>query len=121
MSTPKIYLIEDDDVIAKTTQWRLERLGYELCGKSATGEEAIADIEKNLPDLILIDISLSGSMDGIEVGHTVKKRFNIPFLYLTAHEDADTIARAKATTPSGYIIKPFDDRNLKVAIEMALK
>lgn len=121
MPAPKIYLIEDDEIIVKTTKWRLEKLGYELCGQASTGEEGILGIEKALPDLILIDIGLGGSMDGIAVGRTVKQRYTIPFIYLTAQADPETLARAKATQPSGYIVKPFEDRNLKVAIEIALR
>ncbi|RPJ52894.1 MAG: response regulator, partial [Methanobacteriota archaeon] len=77
--------------------------------------------EQVLPDLILIDIGLKGSLDGIDVGRVVKKRFNIPFIYLTGQADPATLAKAKGTSPSGYVVKPFEDKNLKVAIEIALR
>ncbi len=121
MSGEKILLVEDDDVIAKVADWRLKNLGYEVCGRATTGAEAMELVVNNRPDLVLMDINIRGDVDGIETARMIKNGFNIPVVYVTSHSDGPTLERAKATNPDGFIVKPFEDNDLRVAIELALK
>ena len=121
MSKGTILLVEDDDIIAKVADWRLKNLGYDICGRASTGAEAMELVVKHKPDLVLMDINIQGDVDGIETAQMIKKGFSIPVIYVTSHSDGPTLERAKATHPDGFIIKPFDDNDLRVAIELALK
>jgi CheY-like chemotaxis protein len=121
MSGEKILLVEDDDVIAKVADWRLKNLGYAVCGRATTGAEAMELVVNAKPDLVLMDINIRGDIDGIETAKMIKKGFNIPVVYVTSHSDGPTLERAKATRPDGFIVKPFDDNDLRVAIELALQ
>lgn len=121
MPNPQILLVEDDRVIVKIAEWRLSKLGYDLCGKAETGEEALELVVNRRPDLVLMDINLKGNMDGIECAKKIRKDFNIPVIFVTSHSDGDTLRRAKEIHPDGFIRKPFEDEDLRVAIELALK
>lgn len=121
MSGEKILLVEDDDVIAKVADWRLNNLGYSVCGRATSGAEAMELVVNTKPDLVLMDINIKGEIDGIETAGMIKKGFNIPVVYVTSHSDGPTLERAKATRPDGFIVKPFEDNDLRVAIELALK
>lgn len=116
----KILVVEDEKIIAKDIESTLKRIGHESAGSVAKGEEAIAAAEKIHPDLILMDITLKGEMDGIEAAGIINKKFNIPVIYITAHQDEDTIEKTKDTNPYGYITKPLDDRDLSTAINSAV-
>jgi CheY-like chemotaxis protein len=116
-----VLLVEDDNIIAKVAEWRLKNLGYSLCGRATTGAEAMELVVKNKPDIVLMDINIKGDIDGIETARMIKKGFNIPVVYVTSHSDGPTLERAKSTNPDGYIMKPFEDNDLRVAIELALK
>ena len=121
MSNEKILLVEDDDIIAKVADWRLKNLGYVVCGRATTGAEAMELLVNKKPDLVLMDINIRGDIDGIETATMIKKGFNIPVVYVTSHSDGATLERARASKPDGFIVKPFDDEDLRVAIELALK
>jgi CheY-like chemotaxis protein len=121
MASAKVFLIEDDDIIARTTEWRLSRLGYTFCGRASEGRDALAQVQTSDPDLVLIDINLRGEPDGIAVAEHIRAQSAVPFIFLTALSDEETLARAKATGPRGYLVKPFQDHNLRAAIEMALR
>jgi PAS domain S-box-containing protein len=99
---------------------RLERLGYGIAGIAVRGEEAVEMALRLDPLLILMDIQLRGEMDGIQAIEAIRGRRDIPFIYLTAHSDPATLRRAKATRPSGIILKPFEERELETQIELAL-
>jgi CheY-like chemotaxis protein len=116
-----VLLVEDDDIIAKVAEWRLKNLGYALCGRAKTGAEAMELVVRNKPDIVLMDINIRGDIDGIETARMIKKGFNIPVVYVTSHSDGPTLERAKSTNPDGFIVKPFEDKDLRVAIELALK
>ena len=116
----KIMIVEDERIIAEDLRNTLQSLGYTVMKIVATGEEAINILKKSKPDLILVDIVLTGQIDGIEMAEYMKSRYDIPIVYLTAHADKDIVARAKATEPYGYIIKPFEERELQTTIEIAL-
>jgi len=115
-----ILIVEDERIVAEDIRMNLHSLGYNILGVVSSGEDAIEKVEKNNPDLVLMDINLKGIMDGIEAADQIRSRFDIPVVYLTAYADEKTIERAKITEPFGYIIKPFDDKGLHVNIEMAI-
>jgi PAS domain S-box-containing protein len=116
----RILIAEDELLVAEDLRERLEQMGYEVCEVLDTAEEAILAIEKLQPDLALLDIHLRGELDGIAVAGHVRKRCQTPVIFLTAHADQATIERAGITEPLGYVLKPFDGRELHAAIEMAL-
>ncbi len=120
MAKARIIVVEDEGIVAMDIENRLNNLGYSVVGIASSGEEAIAKAEKTHPDLILMDIKIKGPMDGIGTSEKIRERFNIPVVYLTAYADGDTVRRAKVTKPFGYLIKPFDDRELHSTIEIAL-
>ncbi len=120
MSTVKILVVEDESIVAHDLKNSVESLGYEVPAIAASGEEAVQKALELSPDLVLMDIMLKGEMDGIEAVARIRQKIDLPVIYLTAYADEDTLGRAKATTPFGYIIKPFDERGLQVGIEVAL-
>lgn len=117
----KILIVEDEMIISMEIRETLERLGYEVSGQVISGEEAIKKTEETTPDLILMDIRLQGKIDGIEAARVIKRRYDIPIIFLTAHSDRTTLERAISISPSGYLIKPFKDRELYSNIEMNLR
>jgi DNA-binding LytR/AlgR family response regulator len=116
----KILIVEDEILVATDIEESLESLGYEVQNSVATGLDAIAEVEKSLPDLILMDINLKGDMTGIEAAKAISSNHNVPIIYLTANADISTINQAKVALPYGYIIKPFTDKDLQTNIEIAL-
>lgn len=116
----KVLVIEDENITALEIQNKLENWGYEVVGTAGSGEDAIKIANEHDIDLILADIVLRGDMDGIDAVDRISNRYDVPVIYLTAHADNDTFKRAKMTKPSGYVIKPFDDTELKYSIEIAL-
>ena len=120
LSGEKILIVEDDDIIARIEDWRLKNLGYTVCGRAKNGAEAMELVVNKKPDVVLMDINLKGDIDGIETAKMIKKGFNIPVIYVTSHSDGATLVRAKETKPDGFILKPFEDNDLRIAIELAL-
>ena len=119
MSSPiKILIVEDEMIIAANTSLQLTNLGYEVIGIVSRGEEALVQIEENLPDIILLDIQLKGELDGIETAHRMQKNFNIPIIYLTSNVDDANFERAKETKPYAFISKPFKKLDLAHAIDL---
>lgn len=121
MTSLRIFLVEDDNVLARTTEWRIEKLGYEFAGRAASGDEAIRVVAARKPDIILMDINLQGEMDGILTARIIKKDFDIPVIFLTSCMDKETIALAKTAEPRGYLVKPFENKDLMAAIELAVR
>ena len=121
MAKEKILVVEDERIVAKDIVKSLQRLGYKVVASVASGEEAVQKVAESNPDLVLMDIMLKGKMDGIETTEEIHKNFDIPVIYLTAYADEKTLERAKITEPFGYIIKPFDERDLHTTIEIALR
>lgn len=117
----QILLVEDDDIVARVATWRLQKIGYEVCGRATNSADAVKLAMEHHPDLVLMDIKISGTSDGISTAKVLKKTLNVPIIYLTSHTDDETIARAAETQPAGFIAKPFDDKDLKIAIEVALR
>ena len=120
MRPTRILVVEDESIVALDIQDRLESLGYEVPATVASGEKAIEQADLLRPDLVLMDIQLQGRMDGVEAADQIRRRFGLPVIYLTANADHPTVARAKVTEPFGYVIKPFEERELHTTIEVAL-
>lgn len=116
----KILIVEDEAVIAIRLQERLTAMGYHIIGMSYSSEEAMEQARGLRPDLILMDIMIPGKMDGIAVANSVKTELDIPVIFLTAFSEDKIIDRAKQAEPYGYIVKPFQDRELKACVEVAL-
>ncbi|MGA9140820.1 MAG: PAS domain S-box protein [Methanocella sp.] len=116
----RILVVEDEAIVLLDLKNRLNTLGYVIVGSSSYGEDAIKKAEETRPDIVLMDIGLKGKIDGVEAADQIRKLFNIPIIYLTANSDFNTLQRAKVTEPFGYILKPFDERELRTTIEMAL-
>jgi DNA-binding NarL/FixJ family response regulator len=115
-----IMVVEDEAIIAIRLQERLTAMGYHIIGISYSGEEAMAQARRLRPDLILMDIMIPGKMDGIAVAKSVKTELDIPVIFLTAFSEDKIIDRAKQAEPYGYLVKPFQDRELKACVEVAL-
>lgn len=116
----KILIVEDENIIAQDVKRMLKHLGYAVSGITDTGKDAIEKVESEHPDLVLMDIVLKGEMDGIETAEKIKTHFEIPIIYLTAYAEDKTLERAKITEPFGYILKPYEERELYLTIKMAL-
>jgi PAS domain S-box-containing protein len=120
MAETSVWIVEDESIVAMDLKARLLKMGYSVAGISGYAEEAIEEICLNPPDIVLMDIVLKGSMDGIEAAAIIREELEIPVVYLTAYSEDGTISRAKVTEPYGYILKPFMERDLRIAIEIAL-
>ena len=122
MPGKKILIVEDERIVAEDIKMSLHKIGYEVSGIAVTGMEAIRKAEKLKPNLVMMDIILEGEMDGIEAAEIIRSRLDIPVIYLTAYADDTTLERARMTEPFGYILKPFEDREVHSTfiIEMAL-
>ncbi|MEA2083146.1 MAG: response regulator [Thermodesulfobacteriota bacterium] len=120
MGKARILIVEDEGVVAKDIKNTLENLGYHVPGVASSGEEAIKNAMEMHPDLALMDIVLEGDIDGVEAAEKIRGGFDVPIIYLTACTDVKTLQRAKITEPYGYILKPFEERELHTSIEMAL-
>jgi PAS domain S-box-containing protein len=116
----RILIVEDERITAEDLAEILKDLGYQVTAVVSSGAEAIREVERNPPDLVLMDVRIKGEMDGTETARILRERFDVPVIYLTAHADRDTLERAKQSTPLGYIVKPFHEAELHASVEMAL-
>ena len=116
----KILIVEDEQIVAVDIQGHLQRLGYRVVGTVASGEEACQMAAELEPDLVLMDVRIQGAFDGIGAATRIRQSRDVPIVFLTAYTDVDTLDRAKLTQPYGYIVKPFAQRDLEAAIEVAL-
>lgn len=121
MEHGKVLIVEDENIVALDLKRRLSRLGYSVVGMAAHADQAIALIEDYHPDIILMDIHIRGHTDGIDVARLVAEKYQIPVIFLTAYSEDATLARASATKPYGYLLKPFSERELHAAIQVALE
>ncbi len=119
-SSPRVLIVEDEQIVAHDLQIGLTNLGYVVPGTAVSGEEALQLIAHDPPDLVLLDIGLGGGMDGIEVGSRITRDFDIPVVFASAYTDEDTLRRARQAVPSGFIVKPFEVRDIRSTIEMAV-
>jgi signal transduction histidine kinase len=120
MNAIKILIVEDELLIAKNLARKLEKLGYEIVDIASSGNRAIQNAISLHPNLILMDIAIKGDIDGIETAAQIYKQLDLPIIYTTAYADDNTIQRAEETGSYGYLIKPFQDRDLHATIKMAL-
>ena len=120
MSNKKILIVEDESIIAEDIADSLISLGYKVTAIVHSGEEALESAVKERPDLVLMDVNLQGEIDGITTGDRMRSRFQIPVIYLTAYADENTLRRVNSTKPFGYIVKPFEEKNLHTTIQLAL-
>jgi CheY-like chemotaxis protein len=116
----KIMIVENEAVIALRLQQRLTSMGFDVVGVAYSGEEVVETARDLRPDLILTDIMIPGKLDGIQVAEIVKSALDIPVIFLTAYSQDKIIERTKQVEPNGYIVKPFQNREIKAAIEVAL-
>ena len=116
----KILVVEDEWIIANDIKDILVEMGYRVTAIASSGEEAMARVEEDPPDLMLMDIVLKGKMTGIDTAQAIRARRDIPVIFLTAYDNQCMVDQAKEIDNSGYLLKPFKDRELDIAIEMAL-
>ncbi|MDQ1275825.1 MAG: two-component system, response regulator PdtaR [Euryarchaeota archaeon] len=120
MSEGRILIVEDEHIVAMGIKRMLKNMGYTLVGVASSGEDAINKAENTFPDLVLMDIMLRGEINGIEAAKEIKERFDVPIVYLTACSESKIVERAWKTGPSGYVVKPFDEKDLQKSINVAL-
>jgi len=120
MEKPRILIVEDEGLVARDLESMVRNLGYRVVGICSTGEEALLLIKTRRPDLIIMDIVLQGKMDGIKAADEIRRHYNLPIIFLTAHTDEATFQRAKMTNPLAFIHKPIEQKELMTVIEMAL-
>lgn len=116
----QILLVEDEAIVAQDLQESMLRLGYRVAGIASEGAQAVAMARQLQPDLIVMDVGLRGEVDGIQAARMIQESSHIPVIYLTGHGDAATLQRAVTTGPLGYIVKPFQEVELRCAIEVAI-
>ncbi|MBL57915.1 MAG: hypothetical protein CMP61_12085 [Flavobacteriales bacterium] len=121
MANTKVFILEDENIVAKDIEQSLKKLGYEVVGIASSGEKVKEYLSEGiLPDIFLMDIMIKGDMTGIEVAEYVKEHHQLPIIFLTAYADENTLNKAKITEPYGYILKPYKEIDLHTTIEMAL-
>jgi DNA-binding NarL/FixJ family response regulator len=120
MTGIKVLIVEDEPLIAKNIAMYLNNNDYEVSAIAYDPEEALFQLKKHGPDLAILDINLESDKDGIHIAELINRHHFIPFIYLTSYSDKDTIERAKKTNPSGFIVKPFNEKTLYASIEIAL-
>ena len=116
----KILVVDDEAIITMQLEERLTIMGYTVAGMAASGEDAVDKARRIRPDLVLMDIVMPGKMNGIEAGTIITKELDIPVVFVTAYADDAIIEKAKSARPYGYIVKPFNELEIKAAIEVAL-
>ena len=121
MNRAKILVVEDEPEVTETLKLTLKKLGYAVVGCENTGENAIQKAGELHPDLVLMDIELAGKMDGIQAADSIRKKYHIPVIYITAICDTKTLERVGASIPYGFILKPFKEEELHTVIEIALE
>lgn len=120
MSEIKILIVEDEPVIAQNISMYLNNNDFTVSGIAYDFEEALSELQHNPPDAVILDINLNSAQDGIDIASHINKKLRIPFLFLTSYSNKETLQRAKAVEPSGYIVKPFNERTLLASLEIAI-
>lgn len=119
-TAPKVLIVEDELIVSADIAARLERMGYQVVGQADQAEQAVKICLEQQPDLVLMDIRLKGELDGIAAASRIRSYCPVPIVFLTAHADESTLQRAKITEPYGYILKPFEERELRIVVEVSL-
>jgi len=120
MSKLRVLIVEDEQVIDDNIFMYLDNDDFEVSGISYDSEEAKEELENNTPDAAILDVNLTSDEDGIEIAARINRQYQIPFLFLTSYSDKETLKRAKAVNPSGYIVKPFNEKTLLASLEIAI-
>jgi RNA polymerase sigma factor (sigma-70 family) len=120
MSKLRILIVEDEPAIAEHIAAYLDNEDFEVSGIAYDSEDALQQLQTNTPDAIILDINLESEKDGIAIAQIINDTYQIPFLFLTAHSDKHTLNRAKEVNPSGYIVKPFNEKTLLASVEIAI-
>jgi two-component system, cell cycle sensor histidine kinase and response regulator CckA len=120
MTSARVMIVEDDRVVARDIRTQVSRMGHSVVGVTGSGEEAVTLAAAHLPDLVLMDIRLEGEMDGIEAAQQIRSKNRIPVVFLTAFGNEAVMRRASFTEPFGYLLKPYEDQQMRVVIQMAL-
>ena len=120
MKKAKIMIVTDESIVAMEIKNKTLSMGYGVSAVVTSGKEAIKSVKESIPDLILMDVKLKGKMNGVETAEHIHKQFNIPVVYLADYADNETLQKAKITEPFDCILKPFEERELYAAIELAL-
>ena len=120
MNEIKVLIVEDEPVIAKNISMYLDNNDFMVSGIAYDYEEAMKELEHNTPDAVILDINLDSDKDGIDIASYINKELHIPFLFLTSYSNKETLERAKVVEPSGYIVKPFNERTLLASLEIAI-
>lgn len=115
-----VLIVEDEPIIASDIEFTLKKDDYTIVGIAHSSTKAIDLLHRTSPDIVLLDIAIQGDKDGIEIAHLINEKYKVPFVYITSFSDRETLERAKSTLPYGYIVKPFKDRDIISAIEMAV-
>ena len=120
MTEVRVLIVEDEPLIAENIALCLNNSDFIVSGIAYDFEEALTELEHNPPDAVILDINLDGDKDGINIASHINRKFRIPFLFLTSYSNKETLERAKAVEPSGYIVKPFNERTLLASLEIAI-
>jgi CheY-like chemotaxis protein len=120
MPPKRIIIVEDEGIVAMDISKCLSSLGYEIAFIADTGEKILERIETEPADLILMDVELKGAINGLETAKTLKEKYDTPIIFLTAFEDEGTLEKINKLSSDGYLVKPFEDENLKITIERIL-
>jgi DNA-binding NarL/FixJ family response regulator len=120
MSKLRILIVEDEPVIAENISMYLDNADFEVSGIAYDSTEANEQLQNNTPDAAILDVNLESEEDGIDIANRINQKYLIPFLFLTSYSDKDTLQRAKAVKPSGYIVKPFNEKTLLASLEIAI-
>lgn len=120
MSKLKVLIVEDEPVIAENISIYLDNNDFEVSGIAYDSDDAYVQLKQNTPDAVILDINLESENDGIDIAGYINREVHLPFLFLTSYSDKNTLDRAKAVKPSGYIVKPFNERTLLASLEIAI-
>ena len=120
MSEIRVLIVEDEPLIAADIESTLNNIDFTVAGMAHNYETALQALKNNTPDIVLLDVNISDEKDGIDIGNFINENYKIPFVYLTSYADKVTLDRAKKTRPAGYIVKPFEDKDLLAGLEIAL-
>ena len=120
MTPERVLIVEDEGIVALQVRTALEQRGFDVTDTCASGDTALESLAADPPDLVLMDVRLQGARDGIETAAAMRARSHVPIIFLTANSDSDTLRRARITDPYGYLLKPFNSKELGIAVDMAL-
>ncbi len=115
-----VLIVEDEGIVAQDLQETIARLGYKVAGIAGEGVQAVCMAEELRPQLVIMDVGLRGDVDGIQAAQMIQERMRVPVIFLTGHRDLDTLERAVRTGPLGYLVKPFQEVELRCSIEVAI-